>query len=174
MASLSRFLFFLFLSTLLLAYPCPCLTDISLLMAIKASLDPQNLVLTSWSPNATDPCNHSSFEGIACNELGQVVNISLQGKGLYGKIPPEIGQINTLSGLYLHFNHLHGVVPREIANLTHLLDLYLNVNHLSGSIPPEIGNITGLQGCSFILFSLSPIYLLALNDLNVAVLIIYF
>ncbi|XP_031127841.1 probable LRR receptor-like serine/threonine-protein kinase At1g34110 [Ipomoea triloba] len=144
MASLSHLFFWL--SIVLLAHPSPCLmdpdTDISVLMAIKSALDPQNLVLTSWSPNATHPCN---FEGIACNELGQVVNISLQGKGLYGKIPPEIAQINTLSGLYLHFNHLHGVVPREIANLTHLLDLYLNVNHLSGSIPSEIANITTLQ-----------------------------
>nr|GMC90816.1 LRR receptor-like serine/threonine-protein kinase GSO1 [Ipomoea batatas] len=163
MASLSHLFFWL--SIVLLAHPSPCLmdpdTDISVLMAIKAGLDPQNLVLTSWSPNATHPCN---FEGIACNELGQVVNISLQGKGLYGKIPPEIAQINTLSGLYLHFNHLHGVVPREIANLTHLLDLYLNskkligqsgwfcvpavlqlcYNKLSGNIPNQLGSLKNL------------------------------
>ncbi|RAL48967.1 hypothetical protein DM860_001287 [Cuscuta australis] len=154
MDSLSKtfFLFFFFLlllSALLLTYPSPCLsqptTGISLLMAIKASLDPQNLILSSWSPNATDPCKDFTFEGIACNGLGQVVNISLQGKGLYGKIPPEIGHIKTLSGLYLHFNHLHGSVPREIANLTQLSDLYLSFNHLSGSIPSEIGNMSSLQ-----------------------------
>ncbi|CAK9186528.1 unnamed protein product [Ilex paraguariensis] len=113
-------------------------------MTIKASLDPQNVVLSSWSPNATNPCN-DSFEGIACNELGQVVNISLQGKGLAGTIPPEIGQLKSLSGLYLHFNELHGVVPKEIANLSELSDLYLNVNNLSGEIPPEIGSMSNLQ-----------------------------
>ncbi|KAK6121635.1 hypothetical protein DH2020_044626 [Rehmannia glutinosa] len=113
-------------------------------MTIKASLDPQNLILSSWSPNATDPCN-ASFEGIACNEHGQVVNISLQGKGLSGKIPPEIGQLKSLSGLYLHFNKLHGFVPKELSNLTELTDLYLNVNNLSGDIPPEIGDMSNLQ-----------------------------
>ncbi|KAK4384244.1 Somatic embryogenesis receptor kinase [Sesamum angolense] len=103
-------------------------------MAIKSSLDPENLLLSSWSVNATDPCN-GSFEGIACNEYGQVVNISLQGKRLSGQIPPEIGQLKSLSGLYLHFNKLHGLVPKELANLTELSDLYLNVNNLSGDIP---------------------------------------
>ncbi|KAJ8565460.1 hypothetical protein K7X08_008036 [Anisodus acutangulus] len=113
-------------------------------MTIKASLDPKSLILSSWSANSTDPCN-GSFEGIACSEFGQVVNISLQGKELTGKIPPEIGQLQSLSGLYLHFNKLHGVVPKEIANLIQLSDLYLNVNNLSGVIPPEVGNMSNLQ-----------------------------
>lgn len=143
-------LIFLFLSTQLLGLSLSetsnASTTVSLLMAIKASLDPGNLVLSSWSPNVTDPCSFSSFEGIACNELGQVVNISLQGKGLYGKIPPEIGQLSALSGLYLHFNNLHGVIPKEIALLTQLSDLYLNMNDLSGFIPSEIGNMPNLQG----------------------------
>lgn len=152
MGSLS-FLSPIFLFILILAYPQQRVfsdpivtkTPLSLLMSIKASLDPKNLILSSWSANATDPCN-GSFEGIACNELGQVVNISLQGKDLSGKIPPEIGQLQSLSGLYLHFNKLHGVVPKEIANLTQLSDLYLNVNNLSGVIPTEVGNMSNLQG----------------------------
>ncbi|XP_073144830.1 proline-rich receptor-like protein kinase PERK9 isoform X2 [Henckelia pumila] len=120
-------------------------TSLPLLMTIKASLDPQNLVLSSWSLNSTSgPCD-GSFEGIACNEFGQVVNVSLQGKGLYGQIPPEIGQLKNLTGLYLHFNELHGVVPKELADLTDLSDLYLNVNNLSGHIPPEIGSMFSLQ-----------------------------
>lgn len=113
-------------------------------MAIKSSLDPTDKILFSWSVNATDPCN-GSFEGIACNPNGQVVNISLQGKGLTGQIPPEIGLLKSLSGLFLHFNELNGVVPKEMANLTELSDLYLNVNNLSGEIPPELGNMSNLQ-----------------------------
>ncbi|KAL6557238.1 hypothetical protein OROMI_017588 [Orobanche minor] len=126
-------------------------TTLSLLMTIKSSLDPHNLILTSWGSGSgsanisdTDPCS-GSFEGVACSEHGQVVNISLQGKGLYGQIPPEVGQLKSLSGLYLHFNKLHGVVPKELANLTELSDLYLNVNDLSGPIPPEIGQMSNLQ-----------------------------
>ncbi|KAL1546468.1 LRR receptor-like serine/threonine-protein kinase GSO1 [Salvia divinorum] len=120
-------------------------TPLSLLMTIKSSLDPQGLILSSWSPNATDPCSNAFFEGIACNEHGQVVNITLQGRGLSGKIPPEIGQLKSLIGLYLHFNNLHGVVPTDLANLTSLSDLYLNVNNLSGDIPPQIGDMSNLQ-----------------------------
>ncbi|EYU30556.1 hypothetical protein ABFS82_14G146400 [Erythranthe guttata] len=144
-------------------------TSLSLLIKIKSLLDPQNLILTTWSPNATQPCN-GSFEGIACNEYGQVVNISLQGKGLYGQIPPEIGQLNSLSGLYLHFNKLHGVVPKELANLTQLSDLYLNVNNLSGHIPPQIGlmpNLQVLQLCYNKLSGNIPTQVGSLKKLNV-------
>ncbi|KAK4372008.1 hypothetical protein RND71_007392 [Anisodus tanguticus] len=146
------FLSSIFIFILILTYPQQIVSSqpidtkpsLSLIMTIKASLDPKSLILSSWSANSTDPCN-GSFEGIACNEFGQVVNISLQGKELTGKIPPEIGQLQSLSGLYLHFNKLHGVVPKEIANLIQLSDLYLNVNNLSGVIPPEVGNMSNLQ-----------------------------
>ncbi|XP_051129242.1 probable LRR receptor-like serine/threonine-protein kinase At1g53420 [Andrographis paniculata] len=119
---------------------------VSLLMSIKSALDPQNQILSSWSwspNNSGSPC--TSFQGIACNDQGHVVNISLQGKGLSGHIPPEIGLLTTLSGLYLHFNNLKGLLPKDLANLTHLSDLYLNVNSLSGPIPPQIASIPNLQ-----------------------------
>ncbi|KAJ6410689.1 hypothetical protein OIU84_007443 [Salix udensis] len=118
-------------------------SEIRALMDTKAALDPENRYLTSWTSNGS-PCD-GSFEGVACNEKGQVANISLQGKGLYGKVSPAISGLKHLTGLYLHFNSLYGGVPREIANLTELSDLYLNVNNLSGEIPPEIGNMANLQ-----------------------------
>ncbi|XP_073024652.1 G-type lectin S-receptor-like serine/threonine-protein kinase B120 [Primulina eburnea] len=148
------YLFIIFFSTFLLFLPPTnsqpansntYATSLPLLMTIKASLDPRNLVLSSWSINSTSgPCD-GSFEGISCNEFGQVANITLQGKGLSGQIPPEIGQLKNLTGLYLHFNELHGVVPKELADLTDLSDLYLNVNNLSGHIPSEIGSMFSLQ-----------------------------
>ena len=127
--------------------------ELGILLAIKASLDPQGRRLSSWSA-AGDPCD-GSFEGVACDERGRVVNISLQGKGLAGELPPEIGLLESLSGLYLHFNKLHGVLPKEIANLSRLADLYLNVNNLSGEILPHLGNMSNLQGLLrvFLLFS---------------------
>lgn len=113
-------------------------------MAIKKSLDPENRLLTSWTPNS-DPCG-GKFEGVACNEQGLVANISLQGKGLSGKIPAALGELKSLTGLYLHFNALNGKIPQEITSLSQLSDLYLNVNNLSGDIPREIGNMSNLQG----------------------------
>lgn len=112
-------------------------------MAIKASLDPKNQLLTSWTPNA-DPCS-GSFEGVACNEQGLVANISLQGMGLSGTIPAALAELQNLTGLYLHFNALNGKIPKEIARLAQLSDLYLNVNNLSSQIPPQIGSMPNLQ-----------------------------
>ncbi|KAI4351899.1 hypothetical protein L6164_006200 [Bauhinia variegata] len=118
--------------------------ELRALMDIKSSLDPGNHFLSSWTVNG-NPCE-DSFEGVACNDKGLVANISLQGKGLYGKLSPAIAGLKHLTGLYLHYNSLNGEIPREIANLTELSDLYLNVNHLSGEIPPEIGKMENLQG----------------------------
>ncbi|XP_060958815.1 protein NSP-INTERACTING KINASE 2 [Cannabis sativa] len=117
--------------------------ELGALMNIKASLDPEGLYLSSWAVNG-DPCD-GSFDGVACNGLGRVANISLQGKGLSGKLSPAIAGLTHLTGLYLHYNTLYGEIPKEISNLRNLTDLYLNVNNLSGQIPPSIGNMANLQ-----------------------------
>ncbi|KAM1027877.1 hypothetical protein ACFXTH_040607 [Malus domestica] len=139
------FLLSLLLPLLLLLLPLSIssLTELPALIAMKASLDPQNQFLTSWTPHA-DPCG-GAFEGVACNEQGRVTNISLQGKGLWGQIPPAVGGLKNLTGLYLHFNALTGKIPKQIAALNQLADLYLNVNNLSGAIPREIGKMPNLQ-----------------------------
>ena len=113
-------------------------------MDMKAALDPDEKYLSSWTING-DPCG-GSFDGVGCNEKGKIANISLQGRGLSGKVSSAITGLKSLTGLYLHYNSLYGEIPREIANLTLLSDLYLNMNNLSGEIPPEIGNMGSLQG----------------------------
>ncbi|OWM64934.1 hypothetical protein CDL15_Pgr028652 [Punica granatum] len=136
---------FLILPLLLSASHSTPTSELATLMAIKASLDPQNQVLTSWTDTpSADPCG-GSFEGIACNEWGHVANISLQGKGLSGRIPSALRELTDLTGLYLHFNALSGEIPREIGSLSKLTDLYLDVNNLSGGIPTEFGNMSNLQ-----------------------------
>ncbi|GMP69978.1 hypothetical protein CsSME_00029036 [Camellia sinensis var. sinensis] len=138
------FLFSLLLFITLTHAPPVCgIAELRALMDIKASLDPENRFLTSWTVLG-DPCG-GSFEGVACNEKGQVANISLQGKGLAGKLSSAIGGLKHLTGLYLHYNSLYGEIPRQISNLTQLSDIYLNVNNLSGNIPPELGNMAALQ-----------------------------
>ncbi|KAJ4844038.1 hypothetical protein Tsubulata_024674 [Turnera subulata] len=117
--------------------------ELRALMDMKAALDPEDKYLSSWTIDG-NPCG-GSFQGVACNEKGQVANISLQGKGLNGKLSPAIAGLKHLTGLYLHYNSLYGEVPGEIGNLTELSDLYLNMNNLSGEIPPEVGNMGNLQ-----------------------------
>ncbi|XP_010255622.1 PREDICTED: LRR receptor-like serine/threonine-protein kinase GSO2 [Nelumbo nucifera] len=140
LASLLCVLAFFAFSSLRLACGNP---ELNALMEMKAALDPENRFLSSWTSDG-EPCS-GSFEGVACNELGKVANISLVGKGLTGRLPPAVAGLKSLSGLYLHFNSLSGGIPREISNLTELSDLYLNVNNFSGNIPSEIGNMASLQ-----------------------------
>ncbi|PON53776.1 Tyrosine-protein kinase [Parasponia andersonii] len=141
------FLPFLVYFSLLLAFsslsPVYGNAELEALMELKASLDPDNRFLRSWTEEG-DPCS-GLFEGVACNEHRKVANISLQGKGLSGKVSPAVAELKCLSGLYLHYNNLSGEIPREISNLTELNDLYLNVNNLYGTIPSEIGSMASLQ-----------------------------
>ncbi|KAL4347995.1 hypothetical protein GQ457_17G026030 [Hibiscus cannabinus] len=143
-------------------------TELQALMDVKAALDPDDKYLSSWTFKG-EPCG-GSFEGLACNDKGQVANISLQGKGLSGRISPAIAELKHLTGLYLHYNALYGEIPREVANLTLLTDLYLNMNNLSGEIPPEIadmGNLQVLQLCYNQLTGSIPTKLGSLKRLNV-------
>uniref|UniRef100_A0A7C9AG74 Receptor protein serine/threonine kinase n=1 Tax=Opuntia streptacantha TaxID=393608 RepID=A0A7C9AG74_OPUST len=141
---LTHYLILLSMALSLLSTPAVCLSpELKTVMDIKAALDPRGAYLSSWVGDG-DPCG-GTFEGLACNEYGKVANISLQGKGLDGVLPSAIGELTSLSGLYLHFNRLSGEIPREISGLTQLTDLYLNVNNFSGGIPEEVGNMSSLQ-----------------------------
>lgn len=140
----SHNIFFTFLIYFALSFPTVIKANAELraLMELKSSLDPENKFLKSWTFEG-DPC--SSFQGVACNQHLKVANITLQGKGLTGKLSPAVAGLKCLSGLYLHYNFLSGEIPREIFGLTELVDLYLNVNNFSGIIPPEIGKMASLQ-----------------------------
>lgn len=135
---------FLILEISGIVYPVRGNVELEALMELKSSLDPENKLLRSWIKDG-DPCS-DNFEGVACNEYLKVANISLQGKGLYGKLSPAVARLKCLSGLYLHYNNLSGDIPREISSLTELTDLYLNVNNLYGGIPSEINKMASLQG----------------------------
>ncbi|XP_073394077.1 probable receptor-like protein kinase At2g42960 isoform X2 [Physcomitrium patens] len=117
--------------------------EVEVLMDVKAALDPDGLVLESWKRGG-QPCS-GSFEGIFCNSVGRVTNISLQGRSLTGYIPHEVSELLYLSGLFLHFNELQGGIPGSLFTLESLTDLYLNWNQLTGPIPPQIGQLTRLQ-----------------------------
>ncbi|OQY26418.1 MAG: hypothetical protein B6244_13670, partial [Candidatus Cloacimonetes bacterium 4572_55] len=99
----------------------------------------------SWDTNT----NWKS--GTVCNDWhgvtvsgGHVTTLDLGSNSLSGSIPPEIGNLTSLTYLYLYSNELSGSIPTEIGNLTSLTSLNLLGNSLSGSIPPEIGNLTSL------------------------------
>lgn len=121
--------------------------EVRALLALGAALDPTGRLLPSWAPGR-DPCApppSGGFDGVACDGSGAVANVSLQGKGLAGTLPPAVAGLRSLTGLYLHYNALRGGIPRELAALAALTDLYLDVNNFSGPVPPEIGAMASLQ-----------------------------
>ncbi|RCV26608.1 hypothetical protein SEVIR_5G209900v4 [Setaria viridis] len=147
LAALAAIAAALFLILALGAAPARAADDgeVRALLALGAALDPTGRLLPSWAPGR-DPCAaRGGFEGVACDARGAVANVSLQGKGLAGTLPPAVAGLRALTGLYLHYNALRGGIPRELAALGALTDLYLDVNNLSGPIPPEIGAMASLQ-----------------------------
>ena len=52
--------------------------------------------------------------------------LDLLNSGLTGEIPPEIGNLNNLTGFYLQDNQLSGIIPDEICN--------------QGDSSPDLGN----------------------------------
>ncbi|TGO02531.1 hypothetical protein PN36_23605 [Candidatus Thiomargarita nelsonii] len=90
---------------------------------------------TSW---AEDPC-----QGY-CEHL-HVTQLSSRGNKLSGgEIPSELGNLSSLTTLWLEGNELTGEIPSEIGNLSNLAYLKLHNNQLCGKIPSELMNLTKL------------------------------
>ena len=108
------------------------------------------------SDNWLDANDHSKWYGVTTDSSNYVKTLNLQtnavgewisGNALNGTIPAEIGDLTSLTELWLlRNNDLSGPIPAEIGNLTSLTELVLTSNDLSGPIPAEIGNLTSLTG----------------------------
>jgi leucine-rich repeat protein SHOC2 len=90
-------------------------------------------------PEAARP---EDWEGVEM-ENGRVVKLVLDGFGLTGAVPAEVGRLSALRALDLNNNELTSV-PAEIGQLTSLEWLYLCGNQLT-SVPAEIGQLTSLE-----------------------------
>ncbi|XP_062087291.1 probable LRR receptor-like serine/threonine-protein kinase At1g53440 isoform X2 [Humulus lupulus] len=71
-------------------------------------------------------------------------NLSVSGNRLSGSIPPEIGNISTLTELVLEANLFDGHLPPEIGRLRNLRRLLLSANNFTGPIPETFGKLLNL------------------------------
>ena len=95
----------------------------------------------NWSAH-TPPIQQWTGIGIRDD---RVTDLVLHDYYLSGSIPPELGQLTSLTTLWLSENgDLSGSIPPELGQLTSLTTLWLFSNDLSGSIPPELGQLTNL------------------------------
>ena len=112
---------------------CTVLLDLQPTLAGTATLNwGANTALTSWNGITV-----GSLDGIQ-----RVTELDMDGQGLNGTIPAQLGELTGLRELRLAWgNQLTGSIPAELGRLTSLTFLNLAANHLSGSIPPELGSI---------------------------------
>ena len=123
-----------------LVHDCEALLEIRDRLAGRASLN--------WGPDLSI----LEWDGVEVEgNPARVRTIHLIDRGLTGTIPPELGQLTELKGLYLYIspgprtNFLTGPIPPEIGGLSKLEVLDLNGNLLSGSIPEELAQLEHLR-----------------------------
>ncbi|CAI9273889.1 unnamed protein product [Lactuca saligna] len=111
--------------------------DKELLLKFSSSFPPPHKL--DWSSTIR---NCKDWVGIKCNEKGNVTDINLPTKGLYGPIPNNtIGKLGSLKVLSLRYNFLNGSLPADIISNPSLKNLYLQNNNLSGNIPTNVSPI---------------------------------
>ncbi|XP_058776676.1 receptor-like protein 47 [Vicia villosa] len=116
----------------------------SLLLQLK-----NNLTFNSTNSNKLvhwNPSKHCcEWNGVTCNNKGDVIALDLSHEFINGKFPIEIFQIPSLQVLDISYNlGLHGSLP----NFTHQGSLHnLNLSHtnFSGPIPKSIHNLRQLH-----------------------------
>ncbi|KAJ4981696.1 hypothetical protein NE237_032533 [Protea cynaroides] len=74
-----------------------------------------------------------------------LVNISLLGNRLSGRIPKEFGKITTLRNLTLEANQLSGPLPPELGSLVDVERILISSNHFTGPLPETLAKLTNLR-----------------------------
>ena len=72
------------------------------------------------------------------------ITVLLEDNNLHGIIPSEIGNLNSLTWLWLHDNKFTGSIPLEMKHLKNVAALYLDDNLLTGTIPNIFHEMTEL------------------------------
>lgn len=85
-----------------------------------------------------------TWDGVTVED-NRVTELNLNFFGLTGTIPPEIGDLSSLTLLQFVSNQLTGTIPAELGELSNLEDLALWGNSLTGSIPTDLGDLSNLK-----------------------------
>ncbi|KAL8251718.1 hypothetical protein R6Q59_035411 [Mikania micrantha] len=101
-----------------------------------------------------DGSNVCNYTGVACNDDGLVVKLSISGRNLSGQFPEGIcSYLPHLKTLDIGYNHIHGEFPYGITNCSSLEELILTHTKLTGNLPdfPPMKSlrVLDLSSCAF-------------------------
>ncbi|CAI0410547.1 unnamed protein product [Linum tenue] len=89
-----------------------------------------------------DFSSSSFFDSLA--GISTLKVLSMVSLGLWGPLPPTIGQLSSLEILNLSSNSLSGVLPMELSSLKNLQTLILDHNYFTGAVPGWLTSLTAL------------------------------
>ncbi|GAY68820.1 hypothetical protein CUMW_267190 [Citrus unshiu] len=118
-------------------------TDQQALLALKDHIiyDPTNLLAHNWTSN-TSVC---TWIGITCDvNSHRVAALDISQFNLQGTIPPQLGNLSSLTTLNLSHNKLSGNVPSSIYTMHTLKFLDFTDNQLSGSVSSFVFNMSSI------------------------------
>ncbi|KAJ4957228.1 hypothetical protein NE237_014011 [Protea cynaroides] len=118
--------------------------DVLGLLVFKSDLHDPSLALNSWNEDDNSPC---SWQYLHCHPVtGRVIQVSLDGLGLSGKIGRGLEKLQSLQVLSLSRNNFTGNISPELFSLIpNLIRLNLSHNSLSGRITIELTSIVSLR-----------------------------
>lgn len=126
------------------------------------------ITITSGRVTSID-LHYNHLTGSLPPNLGNLVSLTqltLSENQLTGTIPPELGDLVNIEYLYLYDNQLSESIPPELGNLANLIALVLECNQLTGSIPAELSNLSSLQILDLVLNQLTGTIPSELGDLD--------
>ena len=106
--------------------------------------------------------------GVETYENGRVEHLELPDNDLAGRIPAEIGLLDSLFSFRLRDATVTGPIPPAIGRLQRLRDMNLRKTGLEGPLPPEMGDMTGLNYLNLSYTELSGPLPAALANLDVS------
>ena len=111
----------------------------------QALLEARDTLAGDGSLNWSSDTPMTEWDGVVIRgDSERVARLALNGRGLSGTIPSELGGLGELRWLMLHDNRLSGAIPSELGSLTNLALLWLSNNLLDGQIPAELGGLSNL------------------------------
>jgi Leucine-rich repeat (LRR) protein len=103
----------------------------------------------TWSsPLETLNVGYTSFSSElppSIENLGNLIELSMNGCNFSGSIPSSLGNLTKLIVLDLFDNYFVGNVPHSLGNLVQLLSLDISHNQLTGPVPLILGNLVQLS-----------------------------